>query len=485
MASEDNNTFPVDQDEIEEILELIPDDAEKGSFVSWKRNKSRRTRNVNFTFNCYTEEHLDAMDKLGARGFAMQEELAPSTGHPHIQGFVRFNKAYNFWETRELFAEATGDETTYLSISDLPKASIRYCTDPDKRAPGGSVWVEGDLQYQQGKRNDIMEVKDIVTKPGWKHIDVIHNYPVAYAKYYRAFDNMSFWAQLERIPEIRKVEVWWLWGDTGLGKSRLAREGLTRGGADPEKRYFKPMRPRNGVIWFDGYEGQRTLILEELNSTSLEFDEFKEMTDIYPYTAPVKGAAVGSEWTRVIVTCQQHYSTLWPTASSRDIAAIARRVTFEKEFREEHSIVHNPSTGFFNVISRRADEEHDRRSVPPIHAHPHVPPYSVAIGGEDASLTNDDSEHGSQSPRVQAASTTRTYRPPAAPQRPRPLAAPARNDVDDELHSGGPMLRRLLLQRLARRHQDPYLRASSPSCTETDGESTATTDEIEREFYCY
>lgn len=297
------NTFPVDQDEIEEILELIPDDAEKGSFVSWKRNKSRRTRNVNFTFNCYLEEHLEAMDKLGARGFAMQEELAPSTGHPHIQGFVRFNKALNFWETRDLFAEATGDETTYLSISDLPKASIRYCTDPDKRAPGGSVWVEGDLQYQQGKRNDIMEVKDIVTKPGWRHIDVINNYPVAYAKYYRAFDNMAFWAQLERIPEIRKVEVWWLWGDTGLGKSRLAREGLTRGGADPDKRYFKPMRPRNGVIWFDGYEGQRTLILEELNSTSIEFDEFKEMTDIYPYTAPVKGAAVGSEWTRVIVTC--------------------------------------------------------------------------------------------------------------------------------------------------------------------------------------
>lgn len=70
----------------------------------------------------------------------------------------------------------------------------------------------------------------------------------------------------------------WHWGVTGAGKSRHVRE------AYPDA-YIK-----SNDTWWDGYQGEKEVIIEEMAPELIRGHHMKQWTDHYPFKANAKGS---------------------------------------------------------------------------------------------------------------------------------------------------------------------------------------------------
>lgn len=94
-------------------------------------------KNHFFTWNNYTEQHVDVLLEFFnefAEKYAFQEELAPSSKTPHLQGMVCFKKQRR---STEWDPESKG---WYAALKDK---SGKYQLKDETRPEGGRQWVKG------------------------------------------------------------------------------------------------------------------------------------------------------------------------------------------------------------------------------------------------------------------------------------------------------------------------------------------------------
>lgn len=102
-----------------------------------KNGQVPQRKNHFFTWNNYTEEQIGGLvayfDKHATK-YAFQEELAPTTGTPHLQGMVMFPK-----ETRSTVFDPKS-KACWLA---LKKTDGVYQLKEESRKPGGRQWSKG------------------------------------------------------------------------------------------------------------------------------------------------------------------------------------------------------------------------------------------------------------------------------------------------------------------------------------------------------
>lgn len=106
---------------------------------------------------------------------------------------------------------------------------------------------------------------------------------------------------------------WW-WGAPGTGKtSRAFREYPDAYIKDPKER------------WWDGYTGQDVIIVDDFDIYQKGLaGDMKRWMDRYPFQAPVKGGYQKIRPSKIIVTSNYHWDTIWDDETTQ--SAIARRV---------------------------------------------------------------------------------------------------------------------------------------------------------------
>lgn len=83
----------------------------------------------------------------------------------------------------------------------------------------------------------------------------------------------------ERRKLRRNLLVKWYYGATGTGKTRQAiEEGMDDYWLSGEK-----------LKWFDGYDGQKVAIIDDLRADSCQWGYLLRLLDIYPVTVEIKG----------------------------------------------------------------------------------------------------------------------------------------------------------------------------------------------------
>ena len=196
-----------------------------------------------------------------------------------------------------------------------PRQNKDYCTKSDTRICGPWEWGQCDT-HQQGHRSDLDEVcTKITTGVSMRQIAVDH--PVTYVRCQRGLQALQH--IVIESPTWRTITVTVLWGPTGCGKTRSAYESTPSGLPKP---YFVVMPAQ----WWDGYNGQDTIIFDDFYG-QIRMADMLRYLDGYPVQLPVKGGFVWAQWTKVYITSNTDPDSWYTSVPAETIAAFRRRVS--------------------------------------------------------------------------------------------------------------------------------------------------------------
>lgn len=245
-----------------------------------KDKKSEYCMTWFYTWNNPPDNYREVIDSIESLYSAYQKEVGES-GTPHIQGCIKFPSNKTLTAVKKLLPEA------HWEITHDIKAASKYCTKEDTRVEG--PYTTGILPL---KRNSKTDWDDVLTKAKTGRIDEIpadiqvrcHHQLMSIAK-----NNPM------PVPEISELDNKWLWGKTGTGKSRQARQ-------ENPGAYVKSYNK-----WWDGYTDETSVILDDFERQEGDKENplahhLKIWADHYPFQAEIKGGSKLIRPLKLVVT---------------------------------------------------------------------------------------------------------------------------------------------------------------------------------------
>jgi len=244
-----------------------------------KRNSDVFGRYWQITVNNYTPADLETAkcnnDLLRSLVCYAQgcTEIAPTTGTPHIhvwiQGLrnIRRSKLIQLWE-----AHGPEVQRTVGSI----EQNEAYVTSNEAT----ERWEWGVRQQKkQGNRVDLEGIRTAVFS-GKPMIGLVDQFTSPAALRWAE----SLMKYQPAPPDRLNLRVHWFYGTSGVGKTRIAMaEARTKGPV------FKFCDTAEG--WWDGYSGQKYVVIDELREYTFKPTVLLSLLDIYPVRVNIKGSS--------------------------------------------------------------------------------------------------------------------------------------------------------------------------------------------------
>lgn len=246
----------------------------------------------------------------------------------HVQGTSWFPTA----RTREAVKKRM--EASWAAVAkgtaqqnrDYVMSEGKHADKPGKRCVTDSTAELGTIPCGQGKRTDLSDFVSLIDSKDDTQLKLSHpNYVFRYPKLINAYRQVG-WKDKKRDGS-HPVTVTVLCGDPGTGKSTDARNIL-----EP------PIYVRSGQegLWWSGYAGEPSVILEEFDPGRVSIDTLKTWLDKWPCMVSGKGEGyMPLLATSFVITCQNHPSQWYPKASANDNAALARRMKIQRRILQE------------------------------------------------------------------------------------------------------------------------------------------------------
>jgi len=150
--------------------------------------------------------------------------------------------------------------------------------------------------------------------------------PDLWVKFHKGFQSLDYYQKMESAKKlIRNVSVWVLFGPPGVGKT----QGMFSMAMEAKLDFYcLPVPQRGQPVWFDGYTGESTLLIDEMSGQWMNWHLLMKILDKYPGQVPTKGGHTWMNWTQVIMTSNEnprdwysHYT------GGMDARALTRRIT--------------------------------------------------------------------------------------------------------------------------------------------------------------
>ncbi len=234
-----------------------------------------RLRNVCFTLNNPTEILDFDFDEME---YLIYQEEQPLGGTYHFQGYCEFKNQKSQAQAKALLG---GDRVHLERRRGTQLEAIDYCRKEDSRVPY-TVPIEEGTPRLQGKRMDLEGFKDAVLA-GARQRELLDDHFGIVARYPKFYQTLTMMNRPERTTDlVVTLHI----GETGLGKTRAVMDEF---GTDPTF-YRSPLN--NGTMWFDTYDGHRTVLLDDFTGAAshLALCTLLQLLDRYPVLVPTKGS---------------------------------------------------------------------------------------------------------------------------------------------------------------------------------------------------
>lgn len=277
-----------------------------------------------FTINNYTDNDIELVCDLDSTYLVFGKEIAPSTGTPHIQGYVVFDPRSppGLRSLRVLVPRAV-----WIIARGTSSENRRYCLKIDKHTgvqhnqdfiENGECPLE-PRSAENGRRGGAAErsrwtiAREAAIEGRFEDVPdeiYIRNYSsiVAIARAH------------QRAPPSRDtLACHWYWGESGSGKSSTARFR------------FPVYYTKDLTKWWDGYQEEETVIVDDMDPFHKSMGQlFKLWGDHYAFRAESKGSSRLIRPKRIVVTSQYSINQIWDDDNTRQ--AMHRRFK-EEEFK--------------------------------------------------------------------------------------------------------------------------------------------------------
>ena len=280
---------------------------------------------------------VEILRKFSPAYFCMADEIA-TTGTYHTHIFLYSPSPIRFSTIKNRFPTAHIDKT-YGSAKEnrdyIRKEGKWAETDKAETKVPDTFLEWGDMPAEKEEKTPqmyklIQEVRD-----GISTANIIEGSPNL-AFRVRDIDTLRQTLLSDRYAsENRKIEVWYIFGASGTGKTRGIYERHNA------KDICRITNYRNGRgISFDGYTGQDVLVFEEFHS-QIPIEDMLNYLDIYPLSLPARYSDRVACYTRVYITSnlpleKQYRNVQWDSLETW--RAFIRRIHKVLEYRADGSV---------------------------------------------------------------------------------------------------------------------------------------------------
>jgi len=212
---------------------------------------------------------------------------------PHLQCYIQLDKQIRLTTIRKKIPKAHIEEA-----NSTPENNIEYCKKE------GDFQEFGDKKHA-GKRTDLDEMRQLALTEGMRAVTRTANYPQI-----KTVENfMSY----NEEPRKWKPTVFWIYGETGVGKSRLARHILqgTTNTTDPDIFLLHPVlstddpdpyTKSDSSKWWNGYDAHPNVIIDDFRPSWWTFTYFLSLLDRYECRVEIKGNVRQFKARNIVIT---------------------------------------------------------------------------------------------------------------------------------------------------------------------------------------
>lgn len=295
-------------------------------------NPNNQYPNWVFTFN-YGGEDQPSSDEATAFFDALcdqavyaccGDETAPTTGQKHLQGYVQLKRKRRLGELKKFryaqrvhWEPARGDS----------ESNRDYCKKE------GSFKEFGQVRVTNGGKRERLRWGDALRAIKDDKIDDIH--PQILISHTRNIETLC--KRYRPLPKdlLPGTTHFWVYGPTGTGKSRAAREEF-------EHNFYDKMQNK----WWDHYNGESNVLIDDLGRDVARklTNHLKRWLDMYRFPSESKGSvSAGTRPQKFIITSNWHPAQIW--TDPEDLEPILRRVEViymgppEREYKDGSSAV--------------------------------------------------------------------------------------------------------------------------------------------------
>lgn len=200
-----------------------------------------------------------------------------------------------------------------------------YCMKVETRLSDPEEY--GVMSKGQGSRSDLEALVNMA-KEGKTLAEAYDVIGASVFRYAKEFDRAKI-TFASKIPRIKPV-VFCYWGESGAGKTHDAVGGL-----EPGDYFIK----RAGK-WWDGYEGQKVIIVDEITPGSHDYQQLLGLCDIYQFSGEIKGATVSLNPERIFLTSNFHPNDWFPIITEKKplLRRIDRIVHYSGDYRANNVV---------------------------------------------------------------------------------------------------------------------------------------------------
>ncbi len=262
----------------------------------------QRSRSYCLTINNYQPEDVAFITNYEAEYLVVGDEVGES-GTPHLQIYFRLKNAKTFSKIKKEFT------TAHIEIAKGDDHQNKaYCSKQN-------LILEKGTPKQQGKRTDVERIREMVAD-GNTLRDILQ---------------VATSIQSVRMAEIHlkyferkrnwKPNVYWFYGETGTGKSKLAYEMSV-----------DPYVTLDTIKWWEGYDGHAHVIIDDMRGDFAKYHQLLKLLDRHEYKVECKGGSRQFLAEQIIITsCYSPQQMFTHKAEEEDLGQLLRRIT---EIRE-------------------------------------------------------------------------------------------------------------------------------------------------------